>query len=377
MSQILDFCSTNFFALCFNISDNDIGDKSGGELTISNIQITTTLTSCLKDVSFAFQVSDCTVENFLAGVKTRMDEVNCPGYHDPLLELFAFFDADYETDVYREIEHICASSYEPSEYNFAKTISSQTQVVGEFIDGGTILNYENDAEGGNLAKDGSGILDSDDFAATHLLAWPKHHALDHCDIGAAMCCWVDSRSATPLVDNTDVCYVDMKASKRIAHVRDGYSIYGNSSEGAVNCHGFAWGTDGVISGALKGNALFKVGFMNNLYQGQGNVEQVPGAPMCGCMDRMPVVTNAACTEVTDDTSVVDVTYDATLDTYKAKFTMGTIEYSDCGDLSTHYKTLEGAESPNAKYMDTRIVGEGGCHGAINHFLAGKGLVKTA
>eukprot|EP00580_Thalassiosira_gravida_P018228 CAMPEP_0201660542 /NCGR_PEP_ID=MMETSP0494-20130426/3174_1 /ASSEMBLY_ACC=CAM_ASM_000839 /TAXON_ID=420259 /ORGANISM="Thalassiosira gravida, Strain GMp14c1" /LENGTH=1055 /DNA_ID=CAMNT_0048138461 /DNA_START=69 /DNA_END=3236 /DNA_ORIENTATION=+ len=368
------FNEFKYFAI---VADSDAGDKSGGEFTISNIHITTSLTSCLKDVGFSFQVSDCTTENFLAKIGERMVDANCPGAQDPLLELMALFDATQEMEVYKEIEHICKSSYESAEYDFAKTISSETQLVREFIDGGTALNYESDSEGSSLAKDGAGIGFSDEFASTHILTWPKHHALDQCDIGAAMCCWVDSRSDTELVDNTDVCYVNMKSSRRSAHVADGYSIYGDSSEGAVNCHGFAWGTDnGSISSALKGNALFKVGFMDNLFKGlKGNVEQVPGAPMCGCMDRMPVVTKAGCTEVTDSSSVVDVTFNAAIGVFNAKFTVGTIEYNDCGDLKDHYKSLA-VEDHNRDFMDSRIVGDGGCHGAINDFLADKGLVKA-
>jgi len=368
------FNEFKYFAI---VADSDAGDKSGGEFTISNIHIITSLTSCLKDVGFSFTVSDCTAENFLAEIGERMALANCPGNRDPLLELMALFDATQEMEVYKEIEHICQSSYKSAEYDFMKTISSETQLVREFIDGGTALNYESDSGGSSLAKDGAAIGFSDEFASTHILTWPKHHALDLCDIGAAMCCWVDSRSDTELVDNTDVCYVDMKASRRTAHVADGYSIYGDSSEGAVNCHGFAWGIDnGSISSALKGNALFKVGFMENLYRGsKGYVEQVPGAPMCGCMDRMPVVTDAACTHVTASESVVDVTFNAAIGIFKAKFTVGTIEYEDCGSLKDHYEDLA-VEDHNRDFMDSRIVGEGGCHGAIDDFLAGKGLVKA-
>lgn len=357
------------------IQDND-EDKSVGQLALSNIHVTTSLTSCLEGTDYSFVVSDCTVPNFLAGVKSKMMENSCAG--DPLLELMALFDATTEMDVYKKIEFICSSAYEPAEFDFAKTISSETQLVGEFIDGGTILNYEHDSEGGNLAKDGASIAAADQKAASQLLSWPKHHALDHCDIGAAMCCWVDSRGTAELEDNSDVCYVNMKSSRRTAHVADGYSIYGDDHEGAVNCQGFAWGTDGgSIASALKGNALHKVGFMNELYLGlKGNVEQVPGAPMCGCLDRMPVVTHADCTKVSSDTSTVEVTYSSTIGRFSSEFTIGAIDYSDCGDLNTYYKTLVGETSHNAAYMDKRIVGEGGCHVAINGFLERKGLVKS-
>jgi len=381
LSKLLDrFYNWNYLVL---VQDSDAGDKSAGSMTISNMHITTDLSSCLKDKNFAFQVSNCTVDNFLAEVQAKMTSHNCPT-NDPLLELMAFFDATWETEVHKEIEHICKSSYESYEYDFSKTVSLgvdeavKRQLVKEHIDGGAVLNYEQDSEGGNLGRDGFGIGFSDEYAASRLMTWPTHHALDECDIGAAMCCWVDSRGIAELVDNTDVCYVDMKASRRSAHVADGWSIYGDGSEGAVNCEAFAWGTDGgSISSALKGNALFKVGFRNNLHDGlKGNVEQVPGAPMCGCLDRMPVVTNAACTIVSDDTSVVDVTYDPDAGAYHAKFTMGTIEYKNCDDFNSHYRTLVGKDSSNADFVDTRIVGDGGCVGAIDGFLKKKGLKMT-
>jgi len=81
-------------------------------------------------------------------------------------------------------------------------------------------------------------------------------------------------------------------------------------------------------------------------------------------------------KVTDNTSVVDVTYDFMIGTLSTKFAMGTIEYGISGNLNSYYKTLVGADSPNADYMDTRIVGYDCCHCAINDFPAGKCLVKT-
>lgn len=363
------------------ITDNDVGDKSGGDVEFSNIQITTSLSSCLEDTNFNFDVSDCTVENFLGSVKTKMDNNECLT-DDPLLELMALFDLKNEMEVYKKINFICSSSYESSEFDFSKAISSESQLVKEFIDGGTVLNYEKDSEGSSLAKDSGGIASADTHASSKLMSWPKHHALDQCDVGAAMCCWIDSRGTSALEDNSDVCYVDMKASRRTAHVADGYSIYGDSHEGAVNCHGFAWGTDsGSISSALKGNALYKVGFLDGLYKNM-NVEQVPGAPMCGCMDRMPVVTNASCTKVTDVSSKVTIKH-SSASGFSSVFTGGTIVYSPCSDddasnnLKSYYKTLVGDTSADAAYIDTRLVGEGNCHGAINGFLDRKGLIKTA
>lgn len=376
LSKIFErFSSLNYIAI---VADNDSGDKSGGSWSVSNIAITTSLTSCLRDTSFQFSVTDCTIPNFLAGIKSAMTSETCGD--DPLLELLALWDFKNEMQIYKKIELICKSSYETSEYDFMTTLSTDPELARqlghEFIDGGTFLNYEDSSE--RVAKAGASIALSDQrYSSTHLFKWPEHHALDQCDVGAAMCCWVDSRdAAAPLVDNTDVCYVNMKDSAKTAHVADGYSIYGDNHAGAVNCHGFAWDTSGgSISDALKGNALFKVALAD--FSADGKVEQVPGAPLCGCIDRMPVVTHADCTQVTTDSPTVNIAYDSTVELFSATFDMGTIQHSSCGDLKTHYKSIVGEESHLAEFIDTRIVGDGNCHNAINGFLSKKGLIKPA
>ena len=375
------FNTWNYLAI---VADND-QDKTMGEWTISNLAITTDATSCLQGKAFSFDVSDCTVPNFLAGVKGAMDslpeEEKC-AHNDPLVEMMALGDYTYEHQVYKEIEYICKASYENDEYDFIKSLSSDAtiarQIANEMIDGGTVLNSASDSN--TVAKTGAGINAAKQYETSHLFTWPQdHHALDQCDVGAAMCCWVDQRGASDLVDNTDVCYVNMKDSKKTAHVADGYSIYGDDHAGNVNCHGFVWDSSGSsISSALKGNALFKVGFLG-VYD-QDKVEQVPGAPLCGCIDRMPVVTQASCTEITDDTSSVSVSHHATMG-FSASFNQGEIATSDCNgnDLKAHYKTIYTEEDSLHlfNYIDNRLVGDGNCHEAINDFLGTKGLAKAA
>lgn len=365
------------------VHDNDLGDKRAGDSTYSNIAITTTLTSCLDDANFAFDLDDCTVGNFLGKVQEAMEAKATCTSADPLIELMAIFDATQEMDVYKKIEKICTEAYKLDQYDFADNNlgideATERQLVKEYIDGGTVLNYETEAE----SAVNVGFVNSE-HATSRLLSWPKHHALDNCDIGAAMCCFIASRTnPAPVTDNSDVCYVNMKASKRTAHVAAGWSIYGegDSSED-MYCEGFAWGNDGgSLSSALKGNALFHVGFMENF--STGSVEQVPGAPLCGCMDKMPVVTNAACTDVSAPGSVLNVSFDSAVGLFRSTFTLGNIEYGTCGDsagLVDHYATLVGegkATSVDVAYMQGRLVGDGGCDAAINKFLAGKGLVKA-
>lgn len=132
----------------------------------------------------------------------------------------------------------------------------------------------------------------------HGIAWPsniENFNEQKCETNAAMCCWVSSRDplmqGQPL-DNTDVCSHYMGNSPRSAHVEGGESIF-IGDEGPVSCHGFYW-DDGE---RYKGNLLFKVAMSHGLLDNQ-YVRNVPGAPMCGCVEQMPVVTHSDCTAMT-------------------------------------------------------------------------------
>jgi hypothetical protein len=340
--------------------------------------ITTELNSCLKETDFSFDLSDCSINNFLAGVGTELENRNCINT-DPLMEMFSFFAATQEMEVYKKIEKLCSFAYESDAYDFTQVLSHNGQLVPEYIVGGSKWNY-----GDNREKDAAKIQHvNDNFASSHVFTYPDHHALEHCEIGAAMCCFTTSKTASadspaPTDLNAEVCYTDIKASRYSAHVKDGYSIYPTDDVEDLFCEGFAWGTDkGSIDAGLKGNELFMVGFMNNFYN-NGNVEQVPAAPMCGCADRMPVVTNAKCLNAEAASSFVNVTYNSALEDLQATFTLGDVTYSECseGSLLDHYKALaaEGkAHAEDVAYMESRIVGGGNCKNAINTFLATKGL----
>jgi len=381
LSKMFDRLYNDIKYLAF-ISDSDKVDAQGkktyGKVTFSNIQITTELNSCLKDTDFSFDLTDCSINNFLAGVGNELVKRSCNST-DPLMEMFALFDATQETEVYKNIEKICSFAYESNSYDFTQVLSLTGQLVPEFIDGGSKWNY-----GDNIKKDAVKIQHvNDNFASSRILAYPDHHALEHCDIGAAMCCFTTSKTApvdapAPTEMNAEVCYTDIKASRYSAHVQDGYSIYAADNVDDLYCEGFAWGTDnGSIDAGLKGNELFMVGFMNNFYN-SGNVEQVPAAPLCGCVDRMPVVTNAKCLDAKAATSFVNVTYNSVLEDLEAMSTLGDITYSECseGNLLDHYKALaaEGkAQAEDVAFMESRIVGQGNCKDATNSFLATKKL----
>merc|ERR1711982_190405 len=188
-----------------------------------------------------------------------------------------------------------------------------------------------------------------------------------------------SSTSSPTVNSSDTASPSNMPTD--IPINDGYSIYAADNVEDLYCEGFAWGTDnGSIDAGLKGNELFMVGFMNNFYN-NGNVEQVPAAPMCGCIDRMPVVTNAKCLDAKAATSFVNVTYNSALEDLEATFTLGDVTYSECseGNLLDPYKALaaEGkAQVEDVAFMESRIVGSGNCKDATNSFLAPKGLKLT-
>merc|ERR1712003_420653 len=380
----------NFIRYVVFISDGDRKDSAGvrskGESTFSNIEITTSLTSCLKDEpDFSFSLNDCTVDNFLRAIRTKMESTDActtANKTDPLLELFAIFDATEEIDVYTNIEKICTGAYKLAGYDvygdttLGMDASTKRQITREFLDGGSVWNYEKGEAGSGVD---TAMIEkvSSTVSESRLLKWPDHHSLDHCDVGAAMCCMATSRGGSDSSNagspaNSEICYVDIAASKRAARVNDGFSIYTQDQTNDVYCEAFAWGTDGgSIHSALKGNALFQSGFGNML---SGAVEQVPGAPLCGCLDRMPVVTNAKCTHVTSADSSVDVTFTNSLGVFDSTFNLGAIANTDCGDFVSHYKDLEGGvDTPDTSFVASRIVGATGCADATATFLETKKL----
>lgn len=123
-----------------------------------------------------------------------------------------------------------------------------------------------------------------------------------CTAHAAQCCWPRDRQANDnngncnspydsdcvdkdVADNTDLCYNKLdKAPYANGIDANGFSTY--DEEGPVHCHGFAWSTDGQeISARYKANALFFVSMFDHMYQ-RGYVGNIPGSPMCGCVEHV-------------------------------------------------------------------------------------------
>jgi len=123
-----------------------------------------------------------------------------------------------------------------------------------------------------------------------------------CQSHAAQCCWPRDRQAgdnngncnleydtncvdRDVADNTDLCYNELdKADYTNGIDASGFSTY--DQEGPVHCHGFAWSTeDQETTTRYKANALFFVSMYDHMHQ-RGYVENIPGSPMCGCVEHV-------------------------------------------------------------------------------------------
>ena len=172
-----------------------------------------------------------------------------------------------------------------------------------------------------------------------------------CKYNTAMCCYVESHSDN-FVDNTDVCRHDLAASPQSNHIKAGWSVF--SGDEPANCVGFTW-KEGDVSDTYKGNTLFYA----SLYQTatKGYMGNVPGAPLCACVEQMPVVTKADCVTSSGSDLTYKFSIDATTGEVSASHTV-TMTYSDCGenDLSAQVKKLH-AGSAIATDIDEYLVGD--------------------
>jgi len=182
-----------------------------------------------------------------------------------------------------------------------------------------------------------------------------------CQMNTVMCCYIESEFDN-FVDNTDVCHHDLANSPQSNHIKAGWSVF--SGDEPANCMGFTW-KEGDASDTYKGNTLFYA----SLYQTamNGYMSNVPGAPMCACVEQMPIVTKADCVSSTGS----DLSYKFTVDaagevTASASVTM---TYGDCGDndLSAQVKALH-AGTDIATGIDEYLVGDDNCDATNEAYL---------
>merc|ERR1712071_480991 len=292
--------------------------------------------------------------NLIASLKTTFDS-ECQNSENSFeIDIFQFFDGD----ISGEIGKLCGSAY--LSMSFEDITLEEEESITEYFEGGTKWNYEVDNKGEDLNVSASRVKYAyDNLAEKYQISFPDSHQFNNCELRSAMCCFVADRQANDNngncadndcddadpADNTDLCLVNMAKSKRSAHVRDGYSIY------------------------------------DHLYT-RGYVEEIQGAPMCGCIEQMPVVSRADCTQV-DVKQSVTIGYNKDTELLTASSTITDFEFNACqgannnnNDLAAYYQQLVNdgkATAAEKAEFDKYIVGEGNCDDAIASFLSTKFL----
>jgi len=323
-----------------------------------------------KEVTFSGQ---CTYSNFLAAAAD---------YKCSETDLFAYLEVANVTMSSQKIAELCidaTAEARESSFDFSNIAAGGYQFDREFMNGGSEWNnvFNPDLTRVQWMED--------NIATTKAISFPENlHNFKpgdegNCASNAVMCCWTSDSSdagegdcndsagcqdAEPL-DNTDVCYVDIKDSFLASHTEDGYVVYPGDSEGNVNCMGFTW-TDNENDPAnlYKGNLLFEVAMRHGLKE-NGYTRSVPHAPMCACVEQMPVVSRADCKDVenVDNWSFAPDGDSGLLNLWHAS---ANLTFNDCGgkDLAAEY---EGTHNTS---ISDRITGD--CATTEETFLHDKG-----
>lgn len=295
----------------------------------------------------------------------------------------------------------------------------ESQFDKKYFDGGTIWNEEVETllETGTVTKrlreDASQVKNFYDGPAQFgSVEWPNdlsNFDLDTCEIHAAMCCWVTDRQAndnngncaSPYdtgcidkvpADNADLCATKLDAAPESVRAESDAGVgvhHGDNAdgEGAFHCHGMAWSNDPHhFTARYKANNLFYISMYDHLYQ-RGYVRNVPGAPMCACVEQMPVVTRSDCTQ-TDVQETYEVTCNANPDApgCTAVIAKINVDFNACrgidnrnnNDLSAYFARLhqEGHLDDTQKgALKEILVEKGNCPRAIERNLARAGIVR--
>lgn len=257
-------------------------------------------------------------------------------------------------------------------FHFKDITEQGFQFDNEFFDGGTPLNAEYDPVAIEDSQGGANIEDIfNNVAKDQLITFPdylKDNFVENCQAQAVMCCWVQDRQAgdnngncdagdcydKDPADNTDVCYVDLASSAKSNHVAGGFALFpgnaANTGEGDAHCHGFTWSSDvNSPDYRYRGNALFYVSMYDHL-DTRGYVRNVPGAPMCSCIDKSPTVSRSDCTNVeVSETFVFTMTTNG-----NGRRLIGSAEITDVDVAFNNCPTDDGQNNDLGRWYDQEV-----------------------
>jgi hypothetical protein len=358
--------------------------------------------TCLE--SWAVELSGFSYDALIAAVNQKLGETSCN--HNAEIEL----QLALGVDTFSEAKAKVLQEYKESYFKWEGISKKGLIFDKEVFDGGTYYNEERESldEYGvyrhRLSVDpGQRIrFIHDEIASENGIEFPAYLTnFENCELRAAMCCFVQDRQANDKngnckepyeekcvdadpADNTDICYHDMENSPTSSRTEKGFNIFQENDDGDSHCHGLAWATDEFDSSNLyKGNNLFYITLYDHLVT-RGYVGNVPGAPKCACIEQMPVVTRADCTEIETENEEIEISYSMGGD-FEMSIVNLDIKFNACqgandnnNDLEAYYEQLtndgKATEVELAK-LRHHLVGETYCPEAIDSLLNDKGIEK--
>ena len=272
--------------------------------------------------------------------------------------------------------------------DFSVAIGMGPQFLKNFLDGGTTWNdhYEYTTSDGvtkySLGIDAA-IIKSEYEAHTKTTVYGApdggaeeeypgyfsnfHNDGEECRMGVIQCCYTGNR-IKDFVGNADMCAHDMTLSAKSNHISaKSYTIFDTDStneEKESYCTGFAWEEDSFAD-AVKYNTLFHMAMKENLFD-NGYVRNIPGAPLCGCAEQMPIIDNAGCVKAKEGYKI---------DTNTGKVSVD-ISWEDCNDLTDYYSSLTGRGDTEKFFLKAKVVESGKCGDAADNFMNDRMLIHA-
>lgn len=263
---------------------------------------------CVQD-NDSFEIDGCDYDNFVEGLQVFLDEeTTCD--HDAKTELRRIYST---TDgAKRAISQACSSAWNSVSTSSFHDVDPRFNngFMNRYVAGETFLNTETGSF--QDTTEGNNIDDFRDNEATNTImrGFPS---LSRCEYNSIMCCFGRDRQpnddngncAEPLdencldadpADNSNLCWLD---TDHIPSFSDPFA-FPNDSEGDIHCHGLAWADDdNHFSSQLRFNNFFYVSLYDHMYT-RGYVQPTQDSEnigMCGCIEEMPKVSRADCTEI--------------------------------------------------------------------------------
>jgi len=341
------------------------------EVTLLLSFIATCLAGCTDNVTVIDFYGDiCSYENLLHAAE---------GYGCSQEQLFGFLGVSDLAEAITMVNGLCPGESSLEKFKWADISNRGHQFRQEFLNGGSELNNAVNPDMSRIKWVEDNVLHK------RAITFPRGlgENVNFCHEQTVMCCWTadssDSGEGTCTdsagcqdgepKDNTDVCYVDIENNPFASHTPSGFAVYPDNKEGSANCMGFTWTNEkDNLSNLYKGNLLFEVAMRYGLKE-NGYTRSVPHAPMCACVEQMPVVSNADCRDVDSPTKAWYFTSHLHSDFSKIMYDGLRLNFNDCDgkDLATHYEII------HSKTISNPI--QGGCSSAENKFIKEKGYSR--